>query len=87
MRRRRGEGPCHEKRFGFIRKSVGVIRKSADATSTPMKLKRAMRHAIELDDDVVEAIFLHVMSVEEVGRLSQASIQFRRVAATAMVQA
>ena len=59
----------------------------SDATSTPMKLKRAMRHAIELDDDVVEAIFLHVMSVEEVGRLSQASIQFRRVAATAMVQA
>ena len=57
------------------------------AASTPMKLKRAMRHAIELDDDVVEAIFLHVMSVKEVGRLSQASIQFRRVSATAVVQA
>ena len=44
------------------------------AASTPMKLKRAAGHAIELDDDVV-VIFLHVMSVK-VGRLSQASANF-----------
>ena len=43
-----------------MRACASAAAAAADAAaSTPMKLKRAMRHAIELDDDVVEAIFLH----------------------------